>query len=87
MNIEKIIIKKSLREKILNKHNIERTQIEYTIFEGNPIYLKTKNNNYLCIGNKYEYITIIFKKEKNNAIIITAYPSSKWQVKLYKRKK
>ncbi len=87
MKIEKVIITNITREKIFDKHNLQKVEIEQTIFEGNPVYLKTRSNKYLCIGYKNQYVTLVFNREENNAKIITAYKSSKWQIRLYKRKK
>ena len=87
MYLKKVMLKEGVRNKIFNKHDIDRIDIEQTIFEGDPFYLRISKNKYLGIGNKYKYITIIFRKEKSNAKIITAYQSSRWQIRLYKRKK
>jgi len=86
MHIEKIVISKVVLKKIFDKHSILSIEIEETLFDGNPIYFRTRDDKYLGIGNKFRYITIVFIKEGNYAKIITAYPSSKWQRKLYKRK-
>ena len=87
MKIEKVIVSKNRSEKIFKKHNVTIEKIEEILLNDNPIYFRTRDNKYLSVGRFDEYITIIFRKEKNNANIITAYQSSKWQIKLYKRKK
>ncbi len=87
MYIKKVIIRKEVSEKIFRKHNIRNIEVEQTILDDNPYYLRARNNKYLCIGNKFRFITILFRNIDNNADVITAYKSSHWQIKLYKRKK
>lgn len=41
----------------------------------------------MAVGHYQRYLTIIFEMYKNQAFIITAYPSSEVQIKLYKKKK
>lgn len=41
----------------------------------------------MAIGYYQRYLTIIFEIYNNIAFIITAYPSSESQIKLYKKKK
>jgi len=85
MKIDKVIITLKTQEKIFKKHKIKRDQIENTFFDK-PYCFKVKNKRYLLIGYIGEYITIVFNYKENQAYAITAYKSSKWQKKLYKRK-
>jgi len=84
MKLKKILITFEIQEKIFKKHKITRTQVEGVFFDE-PIFLKTRNQRYTAIGFIDEYVTVIFNIKENNATIITAYKSSKWQKKLYKR--
>ena len=86
MFVENVIIEDRIKEKILEKHNVKAYEIENALL-GNPIVLKTKEDRYLAIGFHHRYLTIVFEYRKKTANIITAYPSSEWQVKLFKGKK
>ncbi len=86
MIIENVIIEDKIKEKILEKHNVTAEEIRKVLYR-NPLTLKTKNKRYLAIGSDYRYLTIVFEYANKTANIITAYPSSKWQKKLYKKKR
>ena len=87
MRIKKVLIEFNIEEKINKKHGIYREEIEDALFEGKPIFFRTKENKYVAIGLKERYITIIFLYDKGIANVRTAYSSSDWQIKLYKRKR
>lgn len=86
MKITNVLIEDSVKEKISEKHNVEATEVKQVIF-SNPLILKSGKNRYMAIGYHQRYLTIIFDINNNIAFIITAYPSSEGQVKLYKKKK
>ena len=86
MIIENVIIEDKVKEKILEKHDVTAFELENVLL-SRPLVLKAKENRYLAIGFYHRYLTIVFEYNKRNANIITAYPSSEWQVKLYKEKK
>ncbi len=81
-----ILIEDKIKEKILYKHNIRASEIK-RVLTLNPIILRVRDNRYMTIGFDQKFITIIFEMMKDTAFIITAYPSSDAQRKLYKRKK
>lgn len=85
MKIIDILIEDKIKEKILNKHNITASEIKQIIL-NKPYILKARKNRYIAIGYYQRFITIIFEMIKSNAFIITAYPSSDAQIKLYKLK-
>ena len=68
------------------KHNIKRDEIEAVFFDA-PYYFKSRGKRYIAIGFVEKYITIVFVCNHKEAEIITSYPSSGWQIKLFKRKK
>ncbi|MEK6952958.1 MAG: hypothetical protein AABX29_08145 [Nanoarchaeota archaeon] len=72
MKISGIFIEDKIKEKILNKHNVEADEIKQTIF-SNTLVLKTKENRYMVIGHHQRYLTIIFEMYHGTAFIITAY--------------
>ena len=86
MIIKKVVVEKEIKNKIFDKHGIYTEEIKNGLFYGKPIFYRTKDERYMAVTNYHRYITLIFIYEKNNAHIITAYPSSKWQIKLYKKK-
>lgn len=85
MLIENIIIEDNVKEKILEKHNVTADEIQ-NVMAGKILVLKTHSKRYTALGLSYRYLTIVFEYENRTASIITAYPSSKWQTKLYKNK-
>ena len=86
MRIDNIIIEDKAKEKILSKHNVEASEI-INVLLSKPFVLKAKFDRHIAIGHYSRYLTIIFDKKGKNTNIITAYPSSEAQIKLYKRKK
>mgnify|MGYP001576508588 CR=1 FL=1 len=86
MKINKISVSFGAQEKIFKKHSIKRDEIEAVFFDE-PYYFKAKGRRYIAIGFVEKYVTIVFAYDDKEAEIITAYPSSDWQIKLFKRKK
>ena len=86
MKISKVIINKKVKEKILYKHTIRSFEIRDILLD-NPYILKTRDGRYIAMGFSQRYITIIFELKDDIVYIITAYPSSDAQRKLYKHKK
>ena len=86
MIIENILIEDQAKAKILEKHNVTADEIK-TILPGKVLTLKTHSKRYIAVGFGYRYLTIVFEYENKTVNIITAYPSSDWQIKLYKSKK
>ncbi len=83
-------VKISLRAKIkiYDKHRITMEEIKNVLLQNKPYFSKTKFGRYVAIGKWNRFITIIFdyNEKYKEADIITTYPSSDWQVKLYRRK-
>lgn len=86
MKISDIIIEDKIKEKILYKHNVRANEIKEVLLNS-PLILKMRDEKYLAIGHYQRFITIIFEIREDIAFIITAYPSSEAQRKLYKRKR
>jgi len=86
MKIEKVIIEDQIKEKVFSKHHVEALEIKGVLM-SNPLVFKSKLGRYLAIGNCYRFVTIIFECKGKTANIITAYPSSQSQIKLYKKKR
>lgn len=86
MILRKVVVSPKVKYKIKSKHNVDYEEIEI-ILKNNPLIYKTKDKKYVAIGKYLRYLTIIFNYKGGYANIITAYPSSDWQIKLYKNKK
>ena len=86
MRFDNVIIEDKAKVKILSKHNIEANEI-INVLLSNPLVLKTKLERFIAIGYYQRYLTVIFDNKEKNTNIVTAYPSSEAQIKLYKRKK
>ena len=89
MIISEIFISRENKIKIFEKHNVLAREIKEAIMEDKPIFRKVAANQYICIGqSKSRHLTVFFEHSKDNSIeITTAYPSSKSQIKFYKKAK
>ena len=87
MRIKKIEIKEDVKYKILYKYKVRFSEITQSILSENKFVRKTKEGRYIAVAKEQRYLTIIFEMDKDIAEIITAYPSSKWQMDLYKGRK
>ena len=85
MRIRKVLIEEWAQGKII-EHGLKRKEVENGIFFGNPKFLKDKYGRYVAITHYNRYITVVFEYVNFNANVITAYPSSDWQIRKYKRK-
>ena len=86
MFIRNVLIEDKIKEKIADKHNVQAIEIK-NIFFNSPLILKTRFSRFIAIGHFQRYLTVIFEYNKGTANIITAYPSSDAQIKLYKKKR
>jgi len=85
MRINKVRISVDVERKIYDKHTVSRTELEEALVESAPLFFRAKEQRYLALVKKQRHLSIIFTFEQGTATIVTAYPSSDWQVKLYKR--
>jgi uncharacterized DUF497 family protein len=88
MKIRWVTISERVEDKIIMEHGVTFEDAE-SVLLGNPLISKAKGDRYMAIGldRRSRYVTVIFKYTKGEARIITAYPSSDWQIKLFKRRK
>ena len=86
MRIRGVLIEDKVKEKILYGHNVHSFEIKEIIL-NNPYVLKVRDGRYMAIGKNSKFLTIIFEVRDFMALIITAYPSSDAQRKLYKSKR
>lgn len=84
--IKAVKIEPKTKYKIYEKHRVTQEEIENTLLDK-PKIRKVKNV-YIAIGIWRRYLTIFFayNKKHKEASILTGYPSSNWQIKMYKRR-
>lgn len=75
------------QKKIYEKHSILAEEIILILKEDKPIFKKVGGNQIISIGLYNRYLTIFFRynQKRKQAIITTAYPSDKKQIKYYKK--
>ena len=86
MKIRGFLIEDNVKQKILYKHNVRADDIKEVI-SNNPYIFRASNDRYIAIGKNHRFITFVFEIKQDIAFIITAYPSSDAQRKLYKHKR
>ena len=86
MRIHEVRISERIAEKIQAEHGVPPEDAEEVLL-SNPIIRRARDGRYLAIGLVNRYLTVVFEFEKGAAEIVTAYPSSDWQIRLYKRSK
>ncbi len=87
MMIEVVKISLQTKIKIYNKHGVTMKEIETMLLDNRPYCARTKDGRYVAIGQWNRHLTVIFNYTQHHkeATIITAYPPSAWQIKLYRR--
>lgn len=85
MRIRELRLKVSVEEKV-QEHGVTKSEVEDALLRDEPKYLKARSGRYMAICQAQRFITIIFEYADEIATIVTAYPSSEWQIKLYHRK-
>ena len=85
--IKGLKIEPAVIAKIYEKHFVLPDEIEKVLNEGKPIFKKVGGNQYVAIGLADRYLTIFFtyNSKTKESTVTTAYPSSKKQIKSYKR--
>ncbi len=86
MHVLKVLVELGAEEKIFKKHGVSREEIENALLAGRPLFFKTRGRRYLAITCHLRHLTIVFSYSNGYARVITAYPSSCWQARLYGRK-
>ncbi len=85
MKIETVIIEPIIEIKIYKKHKVTTKEIKLVLEENKPIFRKVGGKQYMAVGLFHRYLTIffIYNSRLKTAYIQTAYPSIRWQIKLY----
>lgn len=87
MKIDIVRIDPETKVKVYEEHSVFAEEIEKVLKEDEAIFKKTSGDQYEAIGLYNRYLTIYFRYDKDTkqATITTAYPSSKKQIKHYKK--
>lgn len=87
MRIKQVIISTKIKEKVYLKHNVSTEEIEDVLTKNKPIFRKVGGNQYKAFGKFNRYLTIYFEYDHKSkrAKITTAYPSSKKEIRFYKK--
>ena len=88
MIIKAIKITPEVAIKIYEKHDVQQAEIEDALRNDNSQFWRVGGDQYAAIGlSRSRYVTIYFEYDEKTkeAEITTAYPSSKGQIKSYKR--
>ena len=87
MLIRRIVISPEVMAKIKSKHRLDPA-VAKDVLSDTPYIEKVGGGQYMAVGFSYSgYVTMFFKYSSGTAEITTAYPSKKWQIDLYKKKK
>lgn len=86
MRIVDVYLGQEIEEKVFTKHGVLREEVEEMLLADEPKYFRTKGGRYMAIGLRERYLTAVFENVEGIAFILTSYPASEWQVKLYRRK-
>ena len=73
--------------KIYEKHSVLSEEVERVLKNSRTIFKKVSGNQYVAVGLGDRYITVFFEynNKTKEANITTAYPSSRKQIKSYRR--
>ncbi len=88
MIVKVVKIEPATAGKIFEKHNVLQEEIHDALKSGNPKFKKAGGNQYVAIAlSRDRHITIyfIYGEKTKEAEVTTAYPSSKKQIKAYKK--
>ena len=90
MIVKVVKIEPSTAIKIFEKHNVLQEEVHDALKGGSPKFKKVGGGQYVAIGlSSNRHITIYFSynEKTKEAEVTTAYPSSKKQIKSYKKAK
>ncbi len=85
MRIQAVSISSDVLEKLFRK-GIEVQEVEDALKGSSKHVFRTRKGRYLAITQHKRYLAIVFEYENGDAEIVTAYPPSDWEIKLYKKK-
>ena len=86
MRIVRVLIESRIQEKLAKKHGVSRKEVEAALVEGHPLFFRARGGRYVAFARGERQLTIIFTYRRGIATVHTAYPSSDWQIRLYRRR-
>jgi uncharacterized DUF497 family protein len=85
LRIHDVFISQRIADKIWEEHGVSADEAIELMY-GDPMIRRARDGRYMAIGlSPSGYLTVIFEYHRGVAEIVTAYPSSDWQVKLFKK--
>ena len=87
MLIKVVTIEPATIAKIYDKHFVLSDEVERVLKERKTVFKKVGGNQYVAIGLGDRYLTIFFEYnfKTKDAVVTTAYPSPRKQIKSYKK--
>ena len=87
MFVKAVKIKPATAIKIYEKHSVLSEEAERVLKDNKTIFKKVAGSQYVAIGLGDRYLTIFFEynSKTKEANVTTAYPSSRKQIKSYKK--
>lgn len=86
MKIKGVYIDRRAKLKVYHKHGVRFSEIK-EVFLRKPLVRRTRDRKYMAVNHVNRYITVVFSCKQEIADILTAYPSSDWQVRMFKKKR
>jgi len=87
LRIYDVFINRRIADKIWEEHGVSADEA-VDLLHSDPMIRRARKGRYIAVGLAVGgYLTIIFEYQRGTAEIVTAYPSSDWQVRLFKRSK
>ena len=85
MRIHDAFISQRIANKIWEEHGVSADEAIELLY-SNPMIRRARDGRYMAVGlSPSGYLTVIFEYHHGVAEIVTAYSSSDWQVKLFKK--
>ena len=87
MRIQDVFISRRIADKIWEEHGVSADEAIDLLY-GDPMIRRAHEGRYMAVDLATGgFLTVIFEYQRGMAEIVTAYPSSDWQVKLFKKSK
>ena len=87
MRIHDVFISRGVADKIWEEHGVSADEAVDLLY-GDPMIRRAREGRYMAVGLAVGgHLTVIFEYRRGTAEIVTAYPSSDWQVRLFRRSK
>lgn len=87
MLIRTVRIEPEILFKVYSRHGVLAEEIEAALKNGRPLFKRAGGDQYVAVGLADRYLTVYFRYDHSTkeAEVTTAYPSSRKQIKAYRR--